>query len=86
MMLGNLTESQIEKRLGIEFPEEIKEFMRKTHQSRAENVEIGKWHCFDIPFVMVCGDMDTATKIFKSLEPLSDQCQDTLRFSLSKGE
>ena len=44
MMLGNLTVSQIEERLGIEFPEDIREFMRQTHQSRAENIEEGKWH------------------------------------------
>jgi hypothetical protein len=86
MMLGNLTVSQIEERLGIEFPEDIREFMRQTHQSRAENIEEGKWHCFDIPFILVCGDMQTATKIFEGLKPQSDKCKEALQFSLSGGK
>jgi cell wall assembly regulator SMI1 len=48
IMLGNQSVSQIEKRLGIEFPEEIREFMNKTHQSEASNIAKGKWHCFDL--------------------------------------
>lgn len=32
IMLGNLTVSQIEKRLGIKFPEEIREFMRQRNK------------------------------------------------------
>jgi len=83
MMLGNLNTEQIEKRLGITFPEEIKEFMRRTHQSRAENIEKGKWHCFDMPFVLVCGDMEIATKIFNSLKDKSKECKEQLKFSLS---
>ena len=82
-MLGNLNTEQIEKRLGITFPEEIKEFMRRTHQSRAENIEKGKWHCFDMPFVLVCGDMEIATKIFNSLKDKSKECKEQLKFSLS---
>ncbi len=35
MMLGNLSVSQIEERLGIEFPEDIRKFMIENHQSRA---------------------------------------------------
>ena len=49
MMLGNLNVSQIEKRLGIEFPEDIKEFMKQTHEPNASNIPKGKWHCFDLP-------------------------------------
>lgn len=32
MMLGNLTVQEIEKRLGIDFPEEIKKLMEETMQ------------------------------------------------------
>ena len=85
IMLGNQTISQIEKRLGIEFPEEIREFMKKTHQPKAKNIAKGKWHCFDIPFVLVCGDMETATKIFNSVKDKSSECKEQLRFSLSSG-
>ena len=84
MMLGNLTVLQIEKRLGIEFPEDVRDFMKQTHQSRADNIEKGKWHCFDMPFNLVCGDMETATKIFESVKSKSSECKEQLQFSLTK--
>jgi len=82
MMLGNLNVSQIEKRLGIEFPEEIKEFMINNHQSSANNIVNGKWHCFDLPFHMVCGDLETATKIFNSVKDKSSECKESLQISI----
>lgn len=83
-MLGNLSVSQIEKRLGIEFPEEIREFMEETRHQNANDIPTGKWHCFDIPFNIVCGDMETAIKIFESVKHRSDECKKPLQFSLSK--
>lgn len=83
IMLGNLSVEQIEKRLGVEFPEEIRSFMKETHQSNASNVQVGKWHCFDIPFNLVSGDLETATKIYNSIKDKSDQCKESLQFSLS---
>lgn len=84
IMLRNLSVSQIEKRLGIEFPEDIREFMKQSHCASASNVPAGKWHCFDIPFTIVCGDMDTATKIFNSVKDKADQVKEQLLFSIPK--
>lgn len=81
-MLGNLDVSQIESRLGIEFPEDIKEFMIQNHQHEAGNVKLGKWHCFDIPFNIVCGDFETAKKIFYSVKDKSSECKEALEFSI----
>lgn len=86
IMLGNKTVSQIEKRLGIEFPDDVREFMKQTHQPEANNIDKGKWHCFDIPFNLVCGDIETATKIFNSVKDRSGECRERLRFSLSGGK
>ena len=83
IMLGNLSVSQIEKRLGIDFPEEIREFMKSNYQSNASNIAKGKWHCFDIPFHIICGDMDTATKIYDSVKDRSEDCRESLQFSIS---
>lgn len=85
-MLGNLSVTQIEKRLGIDFPEDIREFMKQTHQPEASNIGKGKWHCFDIPFNLVCGDMETAIKIFNSVKDKSNECKEQLQFSLSGGK
>ena len=83
MMLGNLSVEQIEERLGIEFPEEIRELMNNTRQLEAQNIAKGKWHCFDIPFKLVCGDMEIATKIFEGLKPQSHKCKEPLQFYLA---
>lgn len=83
IMLGNLSVAQIEERLGIEFPQEIRDFMKKSHQSNASNIAKGKWHCFNIPFNLVCGDIDTATKIFNSVKERSSECKEVLQISIS---
>ena len=85
-MLGNLSVSQIETRLCIEFPESTREFMNRTHQPNANNITEGKWHCFDIPFVLVCGDKETATIIYTSVADRSSECKEPLQFSLSGGK
>ena len=82
-MLGNLSIAQIEERLGIDFPEEIRDFMKSAHQPNANNIAAGKWHCFDLPFRIVCGDLETATKIYNSIKDRSSECKASLKFSLN---
>lgn len=76
IMLGNQTPDQIARRLKIELSEEHKKELTESWQQRAENIEMDKWHCFDIPFMMVCGSRETAEK-FRDL---------FLTYDLSKGE
>ena len=83
IMLGNLSVNQIEERLGIEFPQDIRDFMQKNHQSSANDVAKGKWHCFDIPFHLVCGDLETATKIYNSVKDKSNECKEALQISIT---
>jgi hypothetical protein len=82
-MLGNLTVKEIESRSGVTFPDELLEYMADKHQSSAANIEKGKWHCFDIPFVLMVGDIDTAQEIYKYLSPLSSQFKEPLQIALS---
>lgn len=82
MMLGNLNTDQIEKRLGIVFPEKVKTFMNENHQHEAANIKPGKWHCFDIPFVLVCGDMKTAETIFYPLKEQGGKVKEQLQISI----
>ena len=83
IMLGNLKCEEIEKRLGIEFPEDVKAFMRENNQSDAANIKYGKWHCFDIPFHIVCGDVETATKIYNSVKDRAREVKEPLHFSIT---
>lgn len=83
IMLGNLSVSEIEARLGIKFPQDIVDFMNKNHQASAQNVLPGKWHCFDIPFNLVCGDIETAKKIYSALKEQSSKCKESLCISVN---
>ena len=68
IMLGNLNIHEIQTRLGVKFSEED---VKVLNEIRCENakVEQGKWHCFDIPFIIVCGGMETRNKVIDILTP-----------------
>jgi hypothetical protein len=82
--LGNLSVTDIETRLGIEFPEDIRDFMKSTRQENASNIKEGKWHCFDIPFLLVCGDISVAQKIYDSVKHRSSECKEVMQIGLEK--
>ena len=67
IMLGNLSLKQIEERTGISVSSEDRESLGEMRQEKAENIAPGKWHCFDLPFMIVCGDKPTAEKVVKIL-------------------
>jgi len=81
--LGNLTIVQIEKRIGIDFPEQTREYLKKNHQSEAANIKKGKWHCFDIPFMMQCGDIETARMVYESMKDRASEVKEPLQISYS---
>ena len=82
--LGNLSVSDIEQRLGIELKEEERELLKSTHQAKADDIEDGKWHCFDIPFIISCGDVEMAGKIVEILTPYAEQFKQQIQIGLSK--
>ena len=76
IMLGNLSIKQMEERLGIKLTaEDVKNMW--GHSSLAKLQSKDDWHCFDIPFMIACGCMDTAIRINSVLSPYADQmkCQ-----------
>lgn len=87
MMLGNLSVKQMEERMGIEFPDELKDILIKCHQ---HNVSIemreGFWHCFDMPFNMVCGGKDLAQLVSDHLSPMIDDIITPLNVSIVKAK
>lgn len=82
IMLGDLTVEQMESRAGVEFPDELKAYMAERYQASASNVQPGKWHCFDLPFFLVCGDMETAQAIYNHLQPLTSQFKEPLQIGV----
>lgn len=84
MMLGNLTVTQIEARMGISFPDETKNFLNESHQAEAKNISKGKWHCFDLPFFMLCGDMETASKVYDCLKDKTAEIKEFFQIGLER--
>lgn len=84
ILLGNLTIEQMESRSGVEFPAALKEYMADRHQPAASNIAAGKWHCFDIPFQLVCGDMETAQTVYGHLSPLSASFKEPLQIGVQQ--
>ena len=83
IMLGNLTITEMENRTGVKFPDELKQLMKDTHQPRADNIGDGKWHCFDIPFAIVCGGMPLAQQIYDHLKAESGNIKELLQIMLA---
>jgi len=86
MLLGNLTTNQIEKRLCFTLTTDERAMLESMRQNKAEHIMPGKWHCFDIPFTMLCGDMDTAKKVHELLRPYSGEMKGQLQISIEKPE
>jgi len=80
--LGNLTIEQMEKRTGVEWPSELRTLLADRHQDRATDIAPGKWHCFDLPFFLVCGDMETAQTVYDHLRPLSTSFKEPLQIGV----
>lgn len=68
VMLGNLNLHEIQNRLGVNFSEQDIKILNEIRCEKAK-VEQGKWHCFDIPFIIVCGGMETRNKVIDILTP-----------------
>ena len=82
--LGNLKVKDIEDRLEVTFSEEARKFMESTRQNSASPSH-GYWHCFDIPFAIVCGDIETARNIHATLAPLADGFKTPIQIVVQKG-
>ena len=85
-MLGNLSVSQMENRMGISFPNDLKEILSKYHQEVATDIKPGFWHCFDMPFTMVCGNQDIAELVHEKLTPLIDDIKTPLSVAIVERE
>ena len=59
IQLGNLSTNEICSRLGISLSDEDVAKLESLRSLRADTPK-GKWHGFDIPFSIYCGDMETA--------------------------
>jgi len=82
-MLGNLSPEKIGDNLSVEFDDEIITTLQNSRQENvSEKIKPGKWHCFDLPFVMVCGDKETAQNIYNLLLPYQDKMKGSMQITI----
>jgi len=64
IMLGNLTVAQMEQRLGITLSDEHRQIFTESRQEKVNDTPLasGCWHCFDIPFMLMCDGKETAMR------------------------
>ena len=64
IMFGNLTVAEMENRLGITLSDEHRQIFTESRQEKVNDTPLasGCWHCFDIPFMMVCDVRETALR------------------------
>lgn len=84
IMLGNMTTAQIQKRAEIQLTEQEFKDMEDCRQDNAQSIAPDKWHCFDIPFTIVCGSMATAVKIHDILKKYSDRMKGTIEIAINE--
>ena len=82
--LGNLSIEDMERRSGVKFPQELIDYMKDKKQEKAQNIAPGKWHCFDLPFVLFCGGLDIATVIYGHLKPIAGDFKEPLQIIVSE--
>ena len=82
IMLGNLSVKDMESRAGVSFPSELIEYMESRRQHKADSVDKGEWHCFDLPFTLLCGDECTAKEIYKHLSPMADKFKEKMSIAV----
>ncbi len=80
--LGNYSIADMENRLGIKFPDELVEYMKGKRQANAGKLAKNTWHCFDIPFVLKCENIEMAKIINGYLAPLSGEMKDRLQIAI----
>lgn len=83
MLLGNLSIEEIEARSDVTFPDDLKAYMEPRRQMDAGGIKAGCWHCFDIPFTIVCGDMETAQEIYKHLSAYTSEFKQRLEIAIN---
>ena len=80
--LGNLSAKEMCERLGIECTEQIADMELAREQKADVKSGTDKWHCFDIPFEVVCGTREVAMVWYDILSPMEKQMKQPIRFSV----
>ena len=79
ILMGNMTIEQFEAEHNFHLTDQERAFFQSTRQDLATVIEKGRWHGFDMPREIVCGDKDMADKVYAILGKYSDQMSPPFR-------
>lgn len=68
ILLGNLTVKDFEEKHGFTLSDDDRAALESMRQDSAQKIEKGKFHIFDMPRNIVCGDSDTCQKVYDILK------------------
>lgn len=84
LLLGNLSIEQMQERLGITFPSDLVTYLSDKRQANAGQLAPDKWHCFDLPFALVCENHEMAKTIVDYLMPMQDKMRGSIQILTQK--
>jgi len=82
--LGNVSIEDIEKRLGITLTDIERGWFKLHHQDNASDIQPNRWHCYDIPFDLTCGDLETAKHVAGILSPYSKKMKTSIQICVER--
>ena len=81
ILLGDLMVSDIIERTGVEISYEDKKWLKERHCHKTE-LEKNTWHCFALPFIIVCETKELAAEMDDRLKKYDwARCKELLQIS-----
>lgn len=81
ILLGDLMVSDIIERTGVEISYEDKKWLKERYCHRTK-LEKNTWHCFALPFLIVCETKELAAEMADRLKKYDwSSCKESLQIS-----
>lgn len=82
VMLGNYKVEDIENRL----TDEERNTLSSMQQDATSEIANNEWHCFDIPFTILCGSYETALSVHNILKKYEDEMNDRIDIAVERND
>lgn len=80
IMLGNLTIEQFENRCGIKLTDSERSTLSSLIESTCDKIDgNNKIHIYDIPFMIVCGNLEARMTVLDIIKPYAKDLKTSLQ-------
>ena len=81
ILLGNLSVKQIMDRSGVTFSDDDVQWLNERRSEKTE-LRDGTWHCYDLPFMIICKTKELADEVLSRLNRYDwAHCKEALQLS-----